>query len=121
MNRNMRRRKLLILGVGAVVILAVLFGFGVNPLYIAGRGWLPPFWYAMLGLPQVQPTPEAIAEAKRHPGGRVSEIDNRFDRNADVPPEAIKGSWKVDQNGNITGDFIPNPYFVEGWQPPPAP
>jgi hypothetical protein len=73
----------------------------------------------------VKPTNEAIAEARRTPGGWVYAIDGRYDRDEAVPPQAIKGAWKVDENGRITGDFIPNPNYVpdhpkvEGWEPPP--
>ncbi|MHB1423615.1 MAG: hypothetical protein ACYC3I_10565 [Gemmataceae bacterium] len=67
-------------------------------------------------------TPEAIAEAKRNPGGWVYAIDGRYNPKDGVPPEAIKGAWKVDESGNIVGQFIPNPNYVpdhpkvENWQ-----
>lgn len=28
-----------------------------------------------------------------------------------VPPTAIKGAWRVDDNGEIVGEFLPNPVF----------
>ncbi|NJK65056.1 MAG: hypothetical protein HC921_22200 [Synechococcaceae cyanobacterium SM2_3_1] len=44
--------------------------------------------------------------------GWVYEIDNRYHQNnGRVPPEAIIGAWKVDQNGNIIDEFIPNPNY----------
>jgi len=61
----------------------------------------------------MKPQPEAIAEAKRNPGGWVYAIDPRYDASGEVPPEAIKGAWKVDLQGNIEGDFIPNPNYAE--------
>jgi hypothetical protein len=62
----------------------------------------------------MEPTPEARAEAKLNPGGWVYAIDNRYDPKGYVPPEAIKGAYKVDAAGEITGEFIPNPNYVPG-------
>jgi hypothetical protein len=56
------------------------------------------------------PTPEIIAIARRHPNGHVYAIEGKFGP-SDVPPQAIKGAWKVDGQGNIVGDFIPNPNY----------
>jgi hypothetical protein len=64
----------------------------------------------------MKPTPEAIAEAKHHPNGWVYVIEGNYGQNETVPPEAIRGAWKVDANGNITGEFIPNPNFLPGYQ-----
>ena len=57
------------------------------------------------------PTPEATAEAKLNPGGWVYEIDDGYDPNGAVPPEAIVGAWQVDDAGNIVGEFKPNPNY----------
>jgi hypothetical protein len=59
------------------------------------------------------PPNEAIAEAQKHPNGWVYEIDIAYGNNENVPPEAIKGAWKVNEKGIIEGDFIPNPNYVE--------
>jgi hypothetical protein len=70
----------------------------------------------------MKPTPEAVAEAKNNPNGWVYAIDSRYDRNGSVPPEAVKGAWRVNADGEIVDDFIPNPNYVpdhpkrEGWQ-----
>jgi hypothetical protein len=56
-------------------------------------------------------TPALIAEAKRQPNGWVYAIDGVSDPNGAVPPERIRGAWKVDANGEIKGDFIPNPDY----------
>jgi hypothetical protein len=57
------------------------------------------------------PTPEAIAQAKVNPGGWVLVVD-AFSGPADqVPAERIRGAWKVDERGIITGDFVPNPKY----------
>ncbi len=52
-----------------------------------------------------------IAEAKRYPGGSVCRIAGVFGPNEAVPPEAIVGAWRVDQNGRIVGEFIKNPNY----------
>ncbi len=57
------------------------------------------------------PRPEAIEEAKLNPGGWVYEIAEGYDPNGAVPPEAIVGAWQVDDAGNITGEFKPNPNY----------
>jgi hypothetical protein len=60
----------------------------------------------------MEPTPEAIAEAKRNPGGWVYVIDGAYGPDEAIPPERIRGTWRVDEAGHITGEFIPNPYFM---------
>ena len=55
------------------------------------------------------PAPEAKVEAKKHPNGWVYVIDGPYGPNDYVPPHAIVGAWKVDESGEIVGDFIPNP------------
>jgi hypothetical protein len=58
-----------------------------------------------------QPPKAAVEEAKQNPGGWVYEIDQKFDPNGAVPPEGVIGAWKVDDDGIISGDFIPNPRY----------
>ena len=49
------------------------------------------------------------AEARKGAGGWVYEIDGAIgDPYGEVPPFAIKGARKVDDNGEIIGDFEPN-------------
>lgn len=57
-----------------------------------------------------KPTPTAgeIDEARRWPNGWVYRISSAFDPEGRVPPEAIVGAWKVDGQGRIEGDFVPN-------------
>ncbi|MEV0330052.1 hypothetical protein AB0H63_26895 [Micromonospora echinospora] len=58
--------------------------------------------------------PSALtAEAARHPGGSVAEIDSTLisDPNGYVPAEAVRGMWKVDADGQLTGEFQPNPKY----------
>jgi hypothetical protein len=57
------------------------------------------------------PDTAAHAEAKQNPNGYVYAMDGIADPNGAVPPERIRGCWKVDSQGKITGDFIPNPNY----------
>lgn len=52
-----------------------------------------------------------IEEAKLNPNGWVYRISGDFSDSDSIPPEAIVGAWKVNENGEIEGDFIPNPKF----------
>ncbi|AND68169.1 hypothetical protein ATSB10_07150 [Dyella thiooxydans] len=52
-----------------------------------------------------------IEEAARNPGGWVYQIAGNFGPQDRVPPEAIKGAFKVDSNGKLTGEFKPNPNY----------
>jgi hypothetical protein len=56
------------------------------------------------------PPAELVAEAARTPGGWVYDIDPDWvdDPNGAVPPEAIRGAWRVDDSGRLTGEFTPN-------------
>ena len=56
-------------------------------------------------------TPELRAHAKINPGGHVYVIEGVDDAMGAVPPEKIRGAWKVDESGEIVGDFLPNPNF----------
>lgn len=67
----------------------------------------------------MEPTSEARAEARLNPGGWVYAIDDRYDPNGAVPPEGIKGAWKVDERGHIVGEFIPNPRYTPAPHPQP--
>lgn len=57
--------------------------------------------------------PEMVAEARAHPGGWVYVIDGDMvdDPNGEVPPEAIIGAWKVDDQGNLTDEYQANSYY----------
>ena len=56
------------------------------------------------------PPPSLAAEAAANPGGWVYEIDQDWldDPNGDVPPEAVRGGWRVDDSGKATGEYVPN-------------
>jgi len=57
------------------------------------------------------PPAEAETEAQTKPGGWVYEIAGDYGPDDTVPPTAIRGAWKVDDAGQIVGDFLPNPVF----------
>jgi hypothetical protein len=58
--------------------------------------------------------PDAMEQAKQNPGGWVYKIGGEFGPNDAIPPEAIMGAWKVDDDGKIVGSFIPNPNYRPG-------
>jgi hypothetical protein len=59
-----------------------------------------------------------IAEAKKRPGGWVYEVVGDYATDDAVPPAAVRGAWRVDDDGQIVGDFIPNPGFESPLQDP---
>jgi hypothetical protein len=59
------------------------------------------------------PPKEAIEEALRNPNAWVYEIDSTIEKDENVPKQAIKGAWKVNEKGIIIGDFIPNPNYID--------
>jgi hypothetical protein len=55
---------------------------------------------------------EAVVQAAReNPNGWVYKIDGQFGPQDAVPPHAIVGAWKVNAQGNLTGEFIDNPNY----------
>ena len=59
-------------------------------------------------------TAEVLSSAKANPNGWVYKIEGDYGPNDAVPPEAIVGAWKVDASGNLTGEFVNNPKYVDG-------
>jgi hypothetical protein len=59
-------------------------------------------------------TPEVIEAARKNPGGWVYKIEGTFGPDERVPPEAVVGAWKVDDLGNLTGEFLSNPKYRLG-------
>ncbi len=57
-------------------------------------------------------TAELRAQAKQQPGGYVYVISGVDDPMGAVPPHKIRGAWKVDDHGEIEGEFIPNAGFT---------
>ncbi len=60
---------------------------------------------------KLKPTPEAISEALKNPNGWVYVIDKAFEDIEEVPREAIKGAWKVNDKAIITDEFVSNPNY----------
>lgn len=58
-----------------------------------------------------QPTPEMIAEARANPNSWLYKIAGDFGPNDAVPPECIVGAYRVDENGELTGEFQANPRY----------
>jgi hypothetical protein len=50
-------------------------------------------------------------QARSNPGGWVYEVVGDYGPTDAVPPEAIRGAWKVDDSGSLTGEYQPNPKF----------
>ena len=51
---------------------------------------------------------EMIDEAKRNPNGWIYKIDCKYPDGDNIPPEAIEGAWRVNESGEIFGDFVKN-------------
>lgn len=56
----------------------------------------------------IEITQEMIEEAAKNPDGWIYKIDWPFRQDQYVPPEAIVGCFKVDENGRITDHFQRN-------------
>lgn len=55
---------------------------------------------------------DMVREARANPGGHVFEISGQYDPDGAVPPHAIKGAWRVSDDGEIVpGSFTPNPNY----------
>jgi hypothetical protein len=59
-------------------------------------------------------TDEVVQAARKNPNGWVYKIEGSFGPDEYVPPEAVVGAWKVDGNGNLTGEFVNNPNYRPG-------
>jgi hypothetical protein len=49
--------------------------------------------------------------ARDNPGGWVYDIDWTYGPRSRVPPEAIRGGWRVDVEGRLTDEWTPNPRY----------
>ncbi|WP_169515289.1 type VII secretion system-associated protein [Amycolatopsis benzoatilytica] len=65
--------------------------------------------------PDPRPADELPAElrerARQTPNGWLYVVDPALEGAADVPGIAIAGAYRVDENGEIAGEFIPNPDY----------
>jgi hypothetical protein len=57
-------------------------------------------------------TQAIIDEAKNNKNGWVYAIEGEFTSSQSIPPHAIVGAWKVDGEGELTGNFKPNPNYI---------
>ncbi len=63
-----------------------------------------------VGAPQV---PSELRElARRAGGGWMDEIVGNHDPAGEVPITAIKGAWRLDANGDLTGEYVHNPHYA---------
>ncbi|WP_080934341.1 hypothetical protein [Xanthomonas albilineans] len=60
-------------------------------------------------------TPDVVQAARENPNGWVYKIEGKYGPTEHVPPEALVGAWKVDANGNLTGEFMSNPQYKPGF------
>ena len=67
-----------------------------------------------MNVPQV-PT-ELREMARRAGGGWLDEIVGGHDLAGPVPVTAIKGAWRLDANGDLTGEYVANPNYVKARQ-----
>lgn len=58
-----------------------------------------------------QLTESMRAAARSMPGQWVYAIDPFFDPDGEVPPYGVIGAWPVDQRGEISDEFTPNPNY----------
>lgn len=54
---------------------------------------------------------ELLAEARANPNGWVYEVEGITVPNEWVDPKRIRGAWRVDPMGELTGEYKPNPNF----------
>jgi hypothetical protein len=79
------------------------------------------------GTPHAPPITDAMREsARRQPGTWLYAVDPFFDDGSAVPPHGVVGAWRVDQRGEITGEFEANPNYrpspiARGFPPPTDP
>ncbi len=59
-------------------------------------------------------TEDVIRAARENANGWVYKIEGSFSPTEYIPPEAVVGAWKVNENGNLTGEFIPNQKYKPG-------
>lgn len=59
--------------------------------------------------------PERVRrEAGKIRDGWVYEIVGDYGPSDAVPPTAIKGAWRIDEHGRVTGEYMANPNFASG-------
>jgi hypothetical protein len=57
--------------------------------------------------------PALVAEARKRPGGWVYEIVGGYGPDDAVPPTAIRGAWKIDDDGRVDVHVLTAPESLE--------
>lgn len=63
--------------------------------------------------------PQLLEAAKARSGGWVYEVDRPYPPDQYVPPEAIRGSWEVGNDGKLTGRYARNARYRAVVERPP--
>ena len=50
-------------------------------------------------------------QARRAGGGWLDEVVGHHHSDGPPPRSAVRGSWRLDANGELTGEFVLNPHF----------
>ena len=62
-----------------------------------------------VGAPQI---PHELRElARKAGGGWLDEVVGDHDVSGEIPVSAIKGAWRLDANGDLTGEYVANPNY----------
>jgi hypothetical protein len=56
---------------------------------------------------------EIREQARLAGGGWLDEVVGTHDPSRPVPMTAIKGAWRLDENGELTGEYVANPTYYE--------
>jgi hypothetical protein len=56
-------------------------------------------------------------QARRAGGGWLDEVVGEHPSGGPIPLTAIKGSWRLDADGVMTGEYVPNPLFGQHRRP----
>ncbi|MBO0683264.1 MAG: hypothetical protein J2P45_08930 [Candidatus Dormibacteraeota bacterium] len=51
-------------------------------------------------------------QARRAGGGWLDEVVGEHSPTSPVPITAIRGAWRLDANGDLTGEYVANPNYV---------
>lgn len=59
----------------------------------------------------LHPFIEEIEEARKLPNGNVYRIAGEFGPQDAIPGDAVVGAWRINERGEIVGDFVKNPKY----------
>ena len=59
----------------------------------------------------VQVPPEIVEQARLAGGGWLDEVVDWRQPGVQPPLEAIRGAWRLDADGRLTGEYVANPAF----------